>query len=213
MAPPVPQSLAVERSIDTNSGRAFLANTGIKSDVCSYENATRIAAKPMKYYVNQLNSPQANPFETYSVVGNQRVYNIPNEYDRPLPSRLKPIYPTYVLPYNTTPNLGSTATDRMYVDTSTQLRFGSDLRPKNSQTSLTETDFNRWSPGVSESTVQNAGQFASGAAMQAPIRQDGYYDYTAQNNIIFGNSAVPAGAFGISSRNQLHNYVDLNCTT
>ena len=209
MAPQVPESLPVRQSIDQNTGRAFNQWTRVYNDECSYENQTRVSSKPMKYYVNQFNSPQVNPFETYSVVGNQQVYDVRNEFERPLPSRLNPIYPVYVEPYNTTPFLGNPATDRSHVDTGSNLRWGTELRPKQSQTSLGEIDYNRWSPGVYEATVQNAGQLAVGGKMQQPIGKDGYYNYESQNNVIFGNSAVAGHQGGISTRNQLHNYLQI----
>ena len=210
MPPPVNESLPVQQSIDVNSGRAFNSWTRQKNDLCSFSNQTRISSKPMKYYVNQYNSPQTDPFETYSVVGNQRVYDVRNDFERPLPSRLNPIYQTYVEPYNTTPFLANQATNRSHVDTGSNLRWGTDIRPKQSQTSLGEIDYNRWSPGVLEGTVQNAGQLSVGGKMQQPIGKDGYYDYQSQNNVIFGNSAVPGHQAGISSRNLLHNYVIVN---
>ena len=212
MAPQVPETVQNTRAIDPNTGRAFNQFTRTKYDLCSLENQTRVSSKPMKYFVNQYNSPQVDPFETYSVIGNQKVYDVRNEFERPLPSRLNPIYQTYTEPYNTTPNLSAQNTSRKYVDTGTNLRWGADIRPKQSQTSLGEVDFNRWSPGVLEGTVQNAGQLAVGGSMQPSIRRDGYYDYQSQNNVIFGNSALPGGStgFGISSRNLLHNYVQVN---
>lgn len=211
MAPPVPESIEVVQSMDPESGRAFNSLTSTKYDKCSLQNQDLISSKPMKYYVNQFNSPQTNPFETYSVIGNQRVYDVRNEFERPLPTRLNPIYPIYTEPYSTTPFLASIAPDRSYIDTSSGLRWGSEMRPKNSETSLTERDYNRWSPGVNEYVVQNAGQF-TGGVMQQPIGQDGYYNYTAQNNVIFGNSALPGGStgWGISSRVLMHNFSEIN---
>ncbi len=221
MAPPVPDQAqdrdfhnsneAIMESLNNNYNRAFLQNTGIKNDICSMQNQQLISSKPMKYYVNEYNSPQVNSFETYSVVGNQKVFNVRNEYERPIPSRLNPIYPVYTEPYSTTPFLGNVSSDRSHVDTDTNLRWGSNLRPKNSESSLGEKDYNRWSPGVNDYIVQNAGQFPGGAMQQA-IGEDGLYNYTAQNNVIFGNSALPGGStgFGISSRNILHNYQMMN---
>jgi hypothetical protein len=209
MSPPIPESLPVQQSIDVNTGRAFNQWTRLFNDSCSYQNQTRVSSKPMKYYVNQYNSPQTNPFETFSVIGNQKVYNIPNVYDRALPTRLNSIGQVYILPYNTTPYLANAASDRSHIDTGSYLRWGTEIRPKQSETSLGEVDYNRWSPGVKEETVQNAGQFAVGMKMQQPIGKDGYYDYTSQNNVLFGNSAVP-GIQGISSRNQLRNFIEVN---
>lgn len=195
---------------------AFDQFTRSHYDICEYENSLRLGSKPMKYYVNQLNSPQVNPFTEYTVVGNQKTYGIQNMYERPLPTRLNPIYQSYVLPYETTPFLGNTAPSREYSDTSSALRFGSEgVREKKSAAALGEVDYNRWEPGVNSHTVQNAGQFnLPGGRMQqamgttGDITRDGFFDYKAQNNVLFANSAFPY--FGISSRNELHNSVDIN---
>ena len=196
----------VAESIDNNWNRTFLQNTRIHNDLCSYENQNRISSKPMKYYVNQLNSPQANPFETYSIIGNQKVYDVRNEFERPLPTRLNPIYPVYVEPYPTTPFLANMSPNRVNVDTDSNLRVGQNMRPKNSESVLSEIDYNQFNPGVSGFTVQNAGQF-SNARIQSAIG-----NYTAQNNVIFGNGVLPGGTgnFGISSRNILYNYQETN---
>lgn len=199
---------------DPNQGRTFNQWTRSHDDTCEYDNQLRIASKPMKYYVNQLNSPQMNPFTEFTVVGNQQVYNVQNNYQTPLPTRLNPIYQTYVLPYSTTPNLGQASPSMMYTDTESNLRFGSNIRNKKSAVAISEIDYNRWD-NVSTETVQNAGQFimanSVGGSLQANaqgINRDGYYDYKAQNNVLFANSAWPY--FGISSRNQLHNFQDIN---
>jgi len=188
-----------------NEDRAFNQFTKSKYDICEYENQLRIGSKPMKYYVNQLNSPQMNPFMEFTMVGNQQVYNVQNNYQTPLPSRLNPIYQTYVFPYSTTPFLGQNSPSMMYPDTDSNLRFGSDVRQKKSAVSLGEIDYNRWEPGVNAETVQNAGQFT---AQARGIDEEGYYNYKAQNNTIFLNSSVPWG--GMSSRNQLHNVQNIN---
>lgn len=196
----------VMESIDNNWNRTFLQNTRIHNDLCSYQNQNLLASKPLKYYVNQLNSPQANPFETYSIIGNQKVYDVRNDYERPIPTRLNPIYPVYVEPYSTTPFLAQTSPNRVSVDTDSNLRFGQNVRPKNSESGITEIDFNRFEPGVSPYTVQNAGQLSNGRVQSA------IGDFTAQNNVIFGNGVLPGGTgnFGISSRNILYNYQEIN---
>jgi hypothetical protein len=194
------------KQFNPNEGRAYNQWTRSHDDTCEYENQLRIGSKPMKYYVNQLNSPQMNPFMEFTVVGNQQVYNVQNNYQTPVPTRLNPIYQTYVLPYSTTPNLGQAAPSMLYADTESNLRFGTNIRNKKSAVATSEIDFNRWD-NVSAETVQNAGQF--GGALQANaqgIDRDGFFDHRAQNNVLFANSAWPY--FGISSRNQLHNFMD-----
>lgn len=189
-----------------NLDRAFNQLTSTKYDVCQYENELRVGSKPMKYFVNQFNSPQMNPFMEFTPVGNQQVYSVQNSFDHPLPTRLNPLYQTYVFPYATTPFLGQAAPSMMYADTSSNLRFGSNLRDKKSAVTLSEIDYNRQNPGVSAQTVVNAGQFTSNSGRG--IDNHGYYDYMGDNNVIFMNGAVPWG--GVSSRNELHNQVDIN---
>lgn len=208
----VPEIQVVQpEQYNPNGNRSFNLWTRSHEDICEYENQLRIGSKPMKYYVNQLNSPQMNPFTEFTVVGNQQVYNVQNNYQTPLPTRLNPLYQTYVLPYSTTPNLGQTAPSMLYSDTESNLRFGTNLRNKKSAVAISEVDYNRWDPGVSAETIQNAGQFGSvvGGSFQANsqgIDRDGYFDYRYGNNILMGNGAWPY--FGMSSRNQIHNYME-----
>lgn len=177
--------------------------TRVHDDNCNEENRLRIASKPMKYYVNQFNSPQIDPVFRYTVIGNQKQYDVRNEYERSIPTRLNPIYPVQVNPYLTSPFLGATNPSRLYPETSEALRFGvNNMKEKKSAVRLSEIDYNRYDI-VPEITVQNAGQFN----LRVP-GQDGYYDYTEQNNVLMGNSSsVPY--FGISSRDLLHNIVEL----
>ena len=193
-----------------NGGRAYNQWTRSHEDTCEYENQLRVGSKPMKYYVNQLNTPQANAFMEFTTVGNQQVYNVQNNYEHAIPTRLNPLYQTYVFPYSTTPNLGMAAPSREYADTESNLRFGTDLRLKKSAVANSEQEYNRWD-FVSAETVQNAGQFGqmSNGRFQSGaqgIDRDGYFDHNGWNNVLFANSAWPVG--GISSRNQLHNAVD-----
>jgi hypothetical protein len=205
-----------QNQYDPNSKRAFNQFTSNHYDTCEYENELRMGSKPMKYYVNQLNSPQTNPFMEFTPVGNKKSYGVKNMYDRPLPTRLNAISQSYVLPYTTTPFLGSTAPSREFANTESSLRFGNELRPKKSAVGLAEVDLNRWDPGVNDQTVQNAGQFVGGKAQSSmgtvsqdgQLDRDGFFDYKAQNNVLFANSAWPY--FGISSRNEMQNSVQLN---
>lgn len=187
--------------------RTYNEWTRLFYDTCSYSNALNVGAKPMKYYVNEINSPQANPFQEFTVIGNQKQYNVRNDYERPLPTRLNALYQTYIEPHPTTPFLASINENRQYTNTGTELRFGQNLRPRKSALALNEVDYNRWQPNI-EYTVQNAGQYQSGASMQPKISRNGQFDPFAQNNVLFANSSVPRT--GISSRNLLHNYQEIN---
>ncbi len=189
-----------------------------------------------QYYVNQYNSPQVDPFMEFTLIGNQRQYDVRNEYERPLPTRLNPIYPVQTEPYLTTPFLGQNYPDRVYSDTSDSLRWGRDeiIRPKKTDNGNSEKPWDiYWTPGVDAKTVQNAGQYNlriqstndprelnSDTSVQHALDSkktlgntndvdpDGYYNYDAPNHVIMGNSAAPY--FGLSTRNLLHNIVDLS---
>lgn len=183
--------------------------TRLYDDNCNEENRAKMGTKPMKYFVNQFNSPQVDPSIQYAFIGNQKQYDVRNEFERAIPTRLNPIYPVDINPYLTSPFLGSANPSRMYPDTSEALRFGvNSMRDKKSALRTSEVDFNRYDV-VPEITVQNAGQF--NAILQKNPSSDGYYDYTSQNNVLFGNSSsVPY--WGISSRDLLHNIAELgNC--
>jgi hypothetical protein len=103
---------------------AFNEWTRSHDDNCSEESQLRISTKPLKYYVNQYNSPQDLPFMNYTLIGNQQSYNVRNDFERAEPTRLNPIYPVNVEPYQTTPFLGQASASRMYADTGSELRFG-----------------------------------------------------------------------------------------
>ncbi len=178
------------------------------NDNCSEENRLRVGTKPMKYFVNQYNSPQVAPFMEFTLIGNQKSYDVRNDFERPMPTRLNPIYPTTVEPYLTTGFLGQPSESREYTDTSSVLRFGANSHELRSATAITEKDYNRFNPAVTQDIVQNAGQFNVGNIS----RQDdnGYYNYYASNNISLGNDAAPR--YGASSRNLMQNMMELsNC--
>lgn len=196
-------------SFEDNRAPTFNQWTRIFDDNCNEENRLKIASKPMKYYVNQINSPQDDQFMEFTVIGNQKQYNVRNEFERPIPTRLNPIYPTQINPYLTTPFLGASNPSRTYVDTSDSLRVSrtNAVRDKKSIVGLSEQNFNRFD-FVDEKTVQNAGQFG-GKLQNMGSRNDGYYDYTGdENHVIMGNGAIPY--FGLSTRNLLRNFSDLS---
>lgn len=211
-----------------NGERSFNNWTRIHGDSCSYQNQLRLADLPFTYYANVLSTPQirdSNPVQEFTVVGNLKPYNVRNEFERPMPTRLNPIYPTYTMPHDTSPFLGKAYVSREFIDDDTTLETGKailNLKEKKSSKQLSEVDYNRWSPGVDERTVQNAGQnFGNNGvenfgktetkdmiAVQSALGATQYIpNVQKQNNVIFMNGAVPY--FGISSRNELHNAVQL----
>lgn len=196
----------IYNSYSDNRAQSFNMWTRSHDDNCSEENRLRVSTKPMKYFVNQYNSPQAAPFQEFSIIGNQKVYDVRNNYERAIPTRLNPIYPTMVEPYMTSPFLGQANDSRLYSDTGSTLRFGTTSKERNSTTAITEKDYNRFNPGVQEQIVQNAGQFNVGNI--ARIDDDGYYNYFSSNNLSLGNDAVPRT--GISTRTLLSNILELS---
>lgn len=192
-----------------NKGRAYNQWTRSHDDTCEYAKQLNIGGKPMKYYINQYNSPQVRPYMEYTSVGNKKVYNNQNEYEYPVPSRLNPLPQMHVLPYSTSPNLGSTNPSMNHSDAESILRTGADLRSKKSAVASSEIDYTRWE-FVDAHTVQNAGQFGSfQAGARGGIDKEAL-EYAQQNNVIFANGAWPNG--GVSSRNQMHNLMDTsNC--
>lgn len=209
MSPPLPdQSKQRDLEYNINGNRSFNNWTRVHNDTCSYSNSLRVGSKPIKYYVNDYNSPQSDPFQTFSMIGNMKQFNVRNDFERAMPSRLNPIYQSYVTPYATTPNLANQAENRTHTNTGTELRFGSDLRSFKSSIGLGEVDYNRWEPGVNAFTSQNAGQFGSNGRIQSNISRDGKFDPLTQNNVMIANGAYNRS--GISSRNEMHNYIELN---
>lgn len=192
---------------DPNVNRAYNQYTRTHDDVCEYENQLVMGSKPIKYFVNQLNSPQSVDFMEFTPVGNQQVYGVQNTYDHALPTRLNALDQLYVFPYSTSPYLGQASPSREYADTDSNLRFGTDIRSKKSAVAASEIDYNRWD-FVDAQTVQNSGQFGSFQSSGQGIDRDLYFDYKAQNNVLFANSAFPY--FGISSRNELYNSSAMN---
>ena len=144
----------------------------------------------------------------FTIIGNQKSYDVRNDFERPEPTRLNPLYPTTVEPFLTSPFLGQASDSRQYADTGSVLRFGNDggLRPLKSVNNTSEKDYARFNPAVEGQTVANAGQFNVGNISR--VDSEGYYDYFAPNNVLFSNSATPY--YGISTRNALDNIIELS---
>ena len=65
----------------------------------------------MEYYVNSINNisglPENEEFLAFTPIGNARVYDIPNMFDRPIPSTLQTTPSIYTPKYLTSPFLGA----------------------------------------------------------------------------------------------------------
>lgn len=181
-------------SINVRLDKSFNQFTRAHNDSCSYVNQIRVLRKPLKYYVNRVWAPaptNETDFSTFTAVGNQKSYNVMGNLNYPgigAPTTLGDRrYLEYVMPLNTSPLLGNNAINVTDVDVnSRELAFGiGELTNANNLTKdiTTATDYNRWD-FVDPKLVQNV------------------------DNIIFANGVIPRG--GISTRNELRNYVQLN---
>lgn len=181
-------------SINLRLNSPFNQWTKQHNDSCSYVNQIRILRKPLKYYTNRIWAPSPTNnqhFSTYTPVGNQKSYNVSGNLTYPgigAPTTLgNKRYIEYVMPFNTSPDLGNNAININNVDVnSTMQTFGiGEPTNLNSLTKdvTTTSDYNRWD-FVDPVLVQNV------------------------NNIIFANGVIPRG--GISTRNELRNYSELN---
>lgn len=186
----------------------FLQNTRPKYDDQYALKQKNDSTQSLQYYTNGISAPDLEKnADFFAVVGNKRGFNLSGSMDRPVPTRLNPLYPVTTQPYKTTPFLGSVSIDRSYINTSNNLRTSPVQRQKQSEIVLGEMDYNRWMPNVLADTVQNAGKSVVGGVIQSPINVE---DYTARNNVLFGNGLVHGHQIGISSRNIMKNYVESN---
>lgn len=165
-----------------------------KNDVCSYVNQMRILRKPFKYFVWLPWAPAPtnnSQFQMYTPIGNQRAYNVSNNLTYPetgeLTSYRNKKYLNYVVPLRTSPQLGANNVNVSNVDVNSKyLGFGiGELTNPNILTKdvTMSVDYNRWD-FVDPKLVQNV------------------------DNIIFAKGVIPPG--GISSRNELRNFAQLN---
>lgn len=164
------------------------------NDSCAYVNQIRMMRKPMKYYVNQVWAPgptNNTELSTFTSVGNQKAYDVSGNLNYPgigEPTSLgNKRFLEYVTPLNTSPDLGNNAINVRDIDVNSNLLTFGIGEPTNlnylTRDVTTATDYNRWS-FVDPKLVQNP------------------------KNIIFADGVIPPG--GISSRNQLRNYLQLN---
>lgn len=181
-------------SINQRLDSSFNQWTHQNNDTCGYVNQMRILRKPMKYYVNRVWAPaptNEQHFSTFTAVGNQKSYGVSGNINYPgigNPTSLgNKRFLEYITPLNTSPDLGSNNINTTNIDiNSNQLGFG--IGELTNQRILTRdvttaADYNRWD-FVDPRTVQNP------------------------KNIIFADGVIPVG--GISTRNELHNYMQLN---
>lgn len=182
------------QSINVRLDSPFNMWTRQNNDMCGYVNQIRIMRKPLKYYVNKEWAPaptNGEHFSTFTAVGNQTPYGVTSNLNYPgigNPTSLgNRRFIEYVMPLASSPDLGNNAIGPDTVDiNSRNLNFGIGeltnprILPKDVTTA---TDYNRWA-FVDPKIVQNP------------------------DHIIFAGGVIPQG--GISSRNELQNYILLN---
>ena len=207
-----------------NENRAFNQNTNIGTDSCSYNQRLNLATKPMEYYVNSLNNisglDNKDTFLSFTPVGNAQQVNVPNLFDRPIPSTLQTTSSVYTLPYSTSPEFGaSNNINTLDTDTDLMLKTGLTIRQKNNQANLAQKnwpsygDVHTASIGV---TVQNAGQYSSPNLQRSldPSIPGLNNAPNPQSNGIGVVSLNAGGNYWVSSTNALQNYMNgpyLNC--
>ena len=153
-------------SNNLNNTTNFNVLSSINSDPSSYKNRLQLATKNMSYYVNSLNNISGldndDSFLTFTPVGNAQQVNIPNLFDRPIPSTLQTTPSIYTMPYSTSPFFGSSNNINTFdTDTDLSLKTGLAIRSKNNRAHLSEKHWPSFGDVHAEElsyTVQNAGQ-------------------------------------------------------
>ena len=149
-----------------NGDRVFNQLTSNHTDSCEYKQRLNLATKPMEYYVNSLNNisglPENEEFLSFTPVGNAQTVNIPNLFDRPIPSSLQTTSSVYTPPYSTSPDLQmANNINTLNTDLDLTLKTGLGLRQKNNQADLSTKNWPVYGDIHSAAiavTDQNAGQ-------------------------------------------------------
>ena len=216
------QFLAENTNQMINRERVFNQWTGKETDSCEYKNLLNLATKPMEYYVNSLNNisgihennNQNDNFLSFTPIGNAAQVNIPNFFDRPIPSHLNNLSSVYTLPYLTSPNLQmANNINTLDTDNDLILKTGLHLRPKNNKSDLSSKKYPHYGDihaAEFDLTVQNAGQNTN-TSVSNKIQTDipglkNSYDYENSENGIGINALGGVNGFGISTRVALSNF-------
>ena len=184
------------QDINNRLSNTFNQWTRNHDDACAYVNEMRVLRKPLKYFtaVEWAPSPtNQQAFTTFTAIGNQKGYHVPNNLTFPSigePTSMRNRrFIEYVKPFNTTPFMGNNAVNTSDVDISSNLL----------------------SFGIGELTNQrNLTKDITSATAYIPYTFDFVDPRIIQNpeHIIFGNGVIPVG--GISTRNELQNFTNLN---
>lgn len=163
-----------------NDNRVFNQFTRGYYDPCEYSNLLKVSTKPLKYVVNSFNNTSGteNPDLSFTPIGNQKIENIRNMYERPLPTKLDRSNTIYTLPYSTSPGLSlQNNINTLNTDLDLDLKTGiGNLRNKGSGNDLSYLKYNQYGDVHNESikkTVMNAGHlFETKSALSNRLNQD-----------------------------------------
>jgi len=196
-----------------NQDRSFNTWTGIHNDPATTKNSYKLSTKPLKYYVNSLNTKDGteNRDLSFTKIGQAQFSAIPNIYDRAIPSNLnRGVSSTYTFPHSTSAFLGSTNNiNHVNTDTDLHLKTGLNIRPKRSENDISAVKYPHYGDvSVKEDIVQNAGQFWDNT------KSNRYNDnILGLNEAMSVQSQGPGGNYslgphqcGISTRNAMINY-------
>lgn len=169
-----------ELSKKVNENRVYNQFTRGYYDSCEYSNLLKISTKPLKYVVNSFNNTSGteNPDLAFTPIGNQKIENIRNMYERPLPSKLDRSSTIYTLPYSTSPGLSmQNNINTLNTDLDLTLKTGIyGPRNKASANDLSYYKFNHYGDVHNESikkTVMNAGNlFDNNSPLSNRLNQD-----------------------------------------
>lgn len=201
-----------------NSDRTFNQWTGIGTDTCSYKQRLNLATKPIEYYVNSINNISGlnnnDSFLSFTPVGNATQVNIPNLFDRAIPSSLQKGKAVYTKPHLTSPFFGSSNNINVLdTDTDLMLKTGLTIRSKNNQAQLSQKNWPSYGDINSaeiEATVQNAGQLNS-KNLPKSFNKDIPGLNNTPNQMYNGIGVVSLNAgsnYWVSSSNALQNYMN-----
>jgi hypothetical protein len=190
------------------------------------------STKKLRYYNNDQIRDPYNQIQNagFSVVGNLKTYGVANMYDRPEPTNLRDLKELYTVPYTTTPFLGNNTTSVKYID-----KDSLDLRSPVFQNRKSAIDISQVTMhpqqtfipnlGVSstlnnfyeQATTINMGSSDVAQGARFVNRWDPVDPRIVQNvdNIVMNSknidgTTISLHSCGISSRNELRNYVEIN---
>jgi len=183
------------------------------NDASSEAQSSDLSTQPMKYYINSLNniSATSEPNLAFTPIGNAGVTNIPNLYDRALPSNLnRGRSSTYTFPHSTSAFIGSTNNiNNLNTDLDLTLKAGLTLRAKGSENDLSAVQYPHYGDlSVASEVVSNAGQYWNNS-LSNRLNQDilGLNEtMNSESQGIGGNYSLLFNQAGISTRNAMINY-------